>query len=100
MISDDSYNRKIRCFAFRASSLPQVVVEEGREERIPPSLTRIAPRSRSHRPQHRLPYEQHPLSSTYLHILHSLFLIHFYKAISYRSHHSFIYPAVIRVEKK
>jgi hypothetical protein len=70
---------KIGCFAFRAGSRPQVVEEE-EEERIPPSLTRIAPRSRSHRPQHRLPYEQHPLSSTYLPILQPLFLIHFFQS--------------------
>jgi anion-transporting ArsA/GET3 family ATPase len=35
MISDDSYNRKTGCFAFRAGSLPQLVEEEEREERIP-----------------------------------------------------------------
>lgn len=35
MISDDSYNRKTGCFAFRAGSLPRVVEEEEREERIP-----------------------------------------------------------------
>jgi hypothetical protein len=80
MISDDSYDRKIGCFAFRAGSLPQVVEEEEREERIPPSLTRITPRSRSHRPQHWLPYERHPLSSTYLPILQPLFLIHLFQS--------------------
>lgn len=101
MISDDSYDRKIWCFAFRAGSLPQVVEEEEREERIPPSLTRIVPRSRSHRPQHRLPYEQHPLSSTYLPILQPLFLILFFskQLATDRIIHSYIQQSSVLKKK-
>jgi hypothetical protein len=83
------------CFAFRAGSLPQLVEgeeEEEREERIPHyadcAALSLAP------PATPATLRTNPLSSTYLPILHPHFLIHFKKAISYRSHHSFIHSSI------